>query len=217
MIIEGNDINLFYDIGKEESFQALKDVNFGVKKGELVGVIGPSGSGKTSLLYVLAGLKKPTSGTVYYNGIALESLSSEENINIRKKQFGFIFQRLLLLEYLTVLDNVLLGANDNTQPTKDKALELLKELGLLHLANKKPTKLSGGQRQRVAVGRALINNPSVIFADEPTSSIDHRAGMEVMNILNEFKENAAVIVVTHDKSILQNADRIVEVWEGHMK
>lgn len=217
MILEGCNLNLIYDVGKEEMVQALKDVNLTVKKGGTVGIMGPSGSGKSSLLYVLSGMKEPTSGTVYYNGIDMGSLSSDDRTKLRKKEFGFIFQRLFLIEYLTVLDNVLVGASDNCQATRNQALELLDRLGLKHLALKKPSKLSGGQRQRVSIARALINNPSVIFADEPTASIDHRNGMEVMKILGDFKDRSALLVVTHDRSILQNADKVIEIWDGCVK
>lgn len=217
MLLEGCELNLIYDVGKEDMVQALKDVSLTAGAGETVGIMGPSGSGKSSLLYVLSGLREPTSGTVYYKGIDMGSYTPDDRTKLRKREFGFIFQRLFLIEYLTVLENVVVGANDNSPATTNQALDLLDKLGLKSLASKKPSRLSGGQRQRVAIARALINGPSVIFADEPTASIDHRNGMEIMRILEDFKDRSAVIVVTHDRAILQNADKVIEIWDGLIK
>lgn len=217
MIIEGRELNLVYDIKKEEETYALRNVSITMDSHGMTGVIGPSGSGKSSLLYILSGLKKPTSGTVYYDDIDIESLSRVVATKLRRDKFGFIFQRHFLIEYLTVLDNVLVGINKGDVNSIDKAVVLLEKLKIAHLANKKPYQLSGGQRQRAAVARALINNPSVIFADEPTASLDHRNALEVMSVLEEFKKEASIIIVTHDISILENVDNIVEMWDGHIK
>jgi putative ABC transport system ATP-binding protein len=217
MIIEGKEISLVYDINMEEETYALRNVSITLNRNEMTAIIGPSGSGKSSLLYILSGLKKATSGTVYYDDIDIESLSVFEKDTLRKEKFGFIFQRHFLIDYLTILDNVLVGLNKYDKASIDKALSLLDRLKISHLAKKRPYQLSGGQRQRTAVARALINDPSVIFADEPTASLDHRNALEVMSVLEEFRDRASILVVTHDVSILGNVDRTVEIWDGFIK
>jgi putative ABC transport system ATP-binding protein len=207
-------LNLIYDIGKEVETYALRNINLSLEGNRLIGIMGPSGSGKSSLLYSLAGLKIPSSGTISYKDMKLKEMSVSRSTELRRKDFGFIFQRHFLIDYMTVLDNVLTPINDNTVKAKAKALALLKRLGVEHLANKKPHQLSGGQRQKVAIARALINDPKVIFGDEITASLDHASAREVMKILDEYTSNALVIVVTHDPSILENADDIINIWDG---
>jgi ABC-type antimicrobial peptide transport system, ATPase component len=214
MVIEGRELNLIYDLNKEVATYALRDVNINIKTGSFTGIIGPSGSGKSSLLYVLSGLKSPTSGTVYYDDIDIEAYTAVQKAAIRKQRFGFIFQKHFLINYMTVLDNVLSASLEASGSPVEKALEILEKLGIRHLAGKKPHQLSGGQRQRTAIARALINNPSIIFADEPTASLDHGNAREVMDLLESIKNDTAIVVVTHDRSILENADNIVEMWDG---
>ena len=214
MIIEGRDLSLVYDMNTDEETYALRGVNIMLGSHGMTGLMGPSGSGKSSLLHVLAGLKRPTSGTVYYNDTDIESLQPMAMDSTRRNHFGFIFQKHFLIDYLSVLDNVLVGLSKYDKDSASKAVALLEKFKIARLANKKPHQLSGGQRQKIAVARALINNPSVIFADEPTASLDHRNAADVMEALEEFKEKASILVVTHDKSILQNADRIIEMWDG---
>jgi putative ABC transport system ATP-binding protein len=216
MLLEGRELCLVYDLDKEDGAYALKNVDFSLEKGEMVGISGPSGSGKSSLLYLLSGLKKPMSGTVYYRDMDLQDLSQQAAAALRKKEFGFIFQKHFLIEYLSVLDNILIASGRNKS---DHAYAecLLERLSISNISNKKPYQLSGGQRQRAAVARALINKPSVIFADEPTVSLDHRNAREVMNVLSEFRETTAILLVSHDATILESADRIVELWDGRVK
>ena len=217
MIIEGKEITLVYDMNMEEETYALKNASISLNRNEMTAIIGPSGSGKSSLLYILSGLKKPTSGTVYYDDVDIEALPDFEKDTLRKNKFGFIFQRHFLIDYLNVLDNVLVGLNKNDRESIDKALTLLEKLKISHLAKKKPFQLSGGQRQRTAVARALINDPSVIFADEPTASLDHRNALDVMKVLEEYRNSTTILVVTHDLSILENVDRTVEIWDGFVR
>lgn len=217
MLLESREVSLIYGLGTDEEVYALKDVDFSIDIGELVGVMGPSGSGKSSLLYVLSGLRRPMAGTVYFDDMDMESLSPEEKSEIRRRKFGFIFQKHLLIEYMNVIDNVMVACTKRNKDTEDKVLSLLDRLNISHLAYKKPCHLSEGQRQRTAIARALINEPSLILADEPTASLDHKNAMEVMEVLEEFKQKAAIVVVTHDRSILQNADRVVEMWDGAIK
>jgi len=206
--------NLIYDIGKEVQTYALKNINLTLEGNRMIGVMGPSGSGKSSLLYVMAGLKIPTSGTITYNNTDLSKLTPKKAAELRLKDFGFIFQRHFLIDYMTVLENVLTPINSDSMEGKLKALNLLERLKIGHLANKKPFQLSGGQRQRVAIARALINDPKVIFADELTAALDHKSAKEVMDFLDEYKRKALIIVVTHDPSILENADDIVNIRDG---
>lgn len=217
MVIEGRDLNLIYDLNKDDAAYALRDVSITLRPGVFTGIIGPSGSGKSSLLYVLSGLKSPLTGTVYYDDIDIESYSRVQKDTIRRKKFGFIFQKHFLIDYMTVLDNVLAASPGNPGYSRDTALGLLERLGIRHLALKKPFQLSGGQRQRAAVARALVGRPAVVFADEPTASLDHGNAREVMNLLESLKKDTALVVVTHDRTILENADSIVEMWDGRIK
>lgn len=217
MLIEARNVSLIYDIEKQNDSYALKDINFTVQPRELVGVMGPSGSGKSSLLYVISGLKKPTTGAVYYDGNDVDSLAAEDLSRLRRQKYGFIFQRHLLVDYLSVLDNVLLPSFKLNNEILEQAMALLERMEIRHLKGKKPGELSQGQRQRVAIARALINSPDVIFADEPTASLDHKNAMDVMAVFQEQLENTSVVVVTHDGSILENADRVVELWDGRIK
>lgn len=213
-MFELKDVNLVYDLGKEEVTYALRNINFKWDNKGLVGIIGPSGSGKSSILYVMAGLKEPTSGHINYNGKSLDKMKLDIKAALRLMEFGFIFQRGFLIEYLSVLDNVLIPVNEKSNEFKVKAVELLEKVGIGKLANKKPYQLSGGQRQRVAIARALINDPHVIFADEPTAALDHKSASEVMGILAEYGKEHLVIVVTHDTSILSEATKVISIWDG---
>lgn len=209
-----HDANLVYDIGKEVQTYALKNINLTLSGNRMVGIMGPSGSGKSSLLYIMAGLKLPTSGKITYNDKNLGALAPKKAAELRLKEFGFIFQRHFLIDYMTVLENVLTPINSDSNANKVKALGLLDRLKIGHLANKRIFQLSGGQRQRVAIARALINDPKVIFADELTAALDHESAREVMAFLEEFKKKALIIVVTHDPSILENADDIINIRDG---
>lgn len=211
-----DNVNLIYDIGKEVQTYALQDINLSLQENQMIGIMGPSGSGKSSLLYIMAGLKEPTAGNVFYNDIDFKKLSSKEAAKLRLKEFGFIFQRHFLIDYMTVLENVLTPINSDSKEDKIKALKLLQMLKIDHLSNKRPYQLSGGQRQRVAIARALINDPKVVFADELTAALDHESAREVMNFLNEYKKKALVIIVTHDPSILENTDSIINIRDGEI-
>jgi putative ABC transport system ATP-binding protein len=215
--IEAEELTLIYDMNKDEETHALRNISVSFEPCGITGITGPSGSGKSSLLYALSGLRKPTSGTVYYNDTDIESYTRDKRARMRKEKFGFIFQKHYLIEYLTILDNVLVPVNKNNPELRERAETLLERLDIRHLSGKLPYKLSQGQKQRAAVARALINSPEVVFADEPTASLDHNNALEVMDILNEIKDTCSVLVVTHDTSILGKADRIMEMWDGCIK
>ena len=214
MIFKMESVNLVYDIGKEAQTYALKDINLSLDGNRFIGIMGPSGSGKSSLLYAMAGFKIPTSGKVCYGEIDYNKISPSESAEIRRKDFGFIFQRHFLIDYMTVLENVLVPINDDSREAKIKAISILDKLGLAHLTSKKPYQLSGGQRQKVAIARALIGDPKVIFADEPTAALDHNSAIEVMKFLENYKKDKMIIVVTHDSCILQNANHVINMVDG---
>lgn len=207
-------VNLVYDIGKELQTYALKNINISLDGNGIIGIMGPSGSGKSSLLYTFAGLKCPTSGKVYYNGIDYASNSSDKNAELRRKDFGFIFQKHFLIDYMTVLENVLTPINDDSKEAKMKAVTILDKLGILNISGKKPNQLSVGQKQKVAIARAFIGKPKVIFADEPTAALDHEAALSVMNFLKSYRKEKMILIVTHDKSLLQDGDNIVNMFDG---
>lgn len=214
-MIEANGLSLVYsDHGRE--VYACKDVSLRIDTSEFLGILGPSGSGKSSLLYLLSGLKDPSHGDVLYNGSPIHALSDEERSRLRRREFGFVFQQPYLLGYMTALENVLSVAPDKAEQLKGRALDLLDALGLAAKADRLPHTLSGGERQRVCIARALVTDPKVIFADEPTAALDHKNGVNVMEILNRHRGNGALVMVTHDPSMLEHANRIVRIQDGEL-
>ena len=216
-MFEINDISMIYDMDTEEKMYALDGFNLKLPDTGLVGVIGPSGSGKSTLMYCMSTLKSPTEGSIIYNDRELTTLSNKDRENLRRNEFGFIFQKHYLVPYMNAMDNVTVAGTGNVKDIKEKAAEYLKTLGLREREfKKKPAKLSGGQCQRVAIARAMINDPKVIFADEPTASLDHENAFNVMKILKKYSKDRLVIVVTHDRSILSDVDMTVEMWDGKL-
>lgn len=207
--------NLRLDYPDGEGFKNILDnVNLQIKGGENVILLGPSGSGKSSLIYLLSTLRKPTSGEIFFNDINLSKVNEKTISSIRKQHFGFIFQMHFLLPYLSITENVLIGDNLKSY-NKNKAEEILSRLGLGGHFGKKLYQLSGGQRQRVAIARALMNEPDVVFADEPTASLDHKTAVEVLKILKSYKKDSMLIMATHDTSILAGDERIIKVSDGN--
>lgn len=212
-----SNVSLIYDMDKEEKVYAVNDVTLNLPDHGMIGIIGPSGSGKSSLMYCLSTLKKATSGEINYNGINFADMSQRELEHLRREQFGFVFQHHFLISYMSILDNVIVAAKDSPVKAREHGMELLKKLRIKETeAGKKPKHLSGGQRQRAAIARALINEPAVLFADEPTASLDHENAFLVMRFLEEYAKNHLVILITHDHSILENADRVIEIWDGEI-
>jgi len=194
---------------------ALKGVTLEFPPNKLHGIMGPSGSGKSSLLYILCGLKAPTSGNVLIDGKSITQMTDAERASLRSKQFGFVFQQPFLLNYLTALENILVGVSpSNLSAATAKAESLLENLGLGGMGDKYPSMLSGGERQRVAVARALIGNPDIVFADEPTAALDKENGYKVMKALADWAVDHTVIVVTHDADMLKGADEIHHLMNG---
>jgi putative ABC transport system ATP-binding protein len=201
---------VYHDHGKE--LFAVKEATVEVKEGEFLGILGPSGSGKSSLLYLLSGLKIPTSGSISFEGKDLVTLNDQERARIRLDEFGFVFQYPYLLGYLSALENVIVARPGEDR--RDEANRLLAELGIGSKAHRHPHELSGGERQRVCVARALLGQPKVIFADEPTASLDHANGVQVVELLYKHRGNGALVMVTHDASMLNRSDRIIRLEDG---
>lgn len=214
-MFEGKKLSMIYDMDTDEKMYALKGIDFRLPDRGLVGIIGPSGSGKSTLMYCLSTLKYPTEGKIFYNGKELTAFSDREREQLRRQEFGFVFQKHYLVPYMSAADNVMVAALRNEKAVREKAEAYLGRLGLKEREfYKKPSKLSGGQCQRVAIARAMINDPKVIFADEPTASLDHENAFLVMRILKEYAKDRLVLVVTHDRSILSDVDVLMEMWDG---
>ncbi|MCL2469101.1 MAG: MacB family efflux pump subunit [Alphaproteobacteria bacterium] len=198
--------------------RALDDVSLEIKAGEFVAIMGQSGSGKTTLMNILGCLDRPTHGQYRINGHEVENLSRDEQADLRARTFGFIYQRYNLLESATALENVELPAiyaGLSLTARKEKAGQLLDQLGLEHRKNNKPNALSGGQQQRVAIARALVNNPSIVLADEPTGALDSKSGREVMDLLKKLHdEGRTVILITHDEKVAAHAHRQIRIADG---
>ena len=203
-------------------FQALKKVNIAVERGEFVSIVGSSGSGKSTLLYVLSTLDTDYEGHIFLAGEDLSVKSKNELAEIRNEKIGFVFQFHYLLPEFTVLDNVMLPAlklgKYSDEEIRKRALEKLGMLGLEDQADKKASKLSGGQQQRVAIARALINDPQIIFGDEPTGNLDSKNAQLVFDIFRELKEkyNQTIMVVTHDMSLAAQTDRTIRLHDGEV-
>ena len=214
-ILWADEVTLTYQDGRNTVY-AVKDVSLTIAAGEFVGILGPSGSGKTSLLYVLSGIRPPALGRVVLNGQPINAPGVSREA-IRRRYFGFIFQQFFLINYLSVLQNIVVGAAREDAETRARGRALVERIGLAGLERRKPYELSAGQRQRVAIARALIKEPLVLLADEPTANLDHTAGGTVMDMLNETRGRSALVVVSHDETILQRADSLYRMWDGELE
>lgn len=197
--------------------RVLDGVSLSLQPGKSLCIVGPSGSGKSTLLYVLAGLRVPTSGSVSYRGRPLETMSNAERVRLRARDFGFVFQQHFLVKHLTVMENIFVSARSRSRETLAYARYLVERLGLKGLEHRFPANLSGGQRQRVALARALINRPAILFADEPTASLDSDSSASLMQLLAELRGETALIMVTHDTRLLDQFDRTMELVEGKLR
>jgi putative ABC transport system ATP-binding protein len=197
---------------------ALNGVSVTVENGEFTAIMGPSGSGKSTMLNLVAGLDRPTSGTVAVGGVDLGTLGEAGLARFRRDHIGFVFQFFYLLPNLTVLENVLIPAQLKGSVVPGRARELLDQLGIKEIADRYPARLSGGQQQRVAIARALINNPTLLLADEPTGALDTHAGESVMELLGKLhREGRTILLVTHDaKLATRHAARVLSVLDGRI-
>ena len=211
-----------YKLDRDIEYQALKGVSLEIKKGEFVSIIGPSGSGKSTLMHLIGLLDKPTKGEILVNNKNINSLNDDQFSTLRNEFVGFVFQQFNLIPKLTVLENILLPTiyarkKLNYDPKK-KALDLIKKFGLVGKEYSYPNKISGGQQQRVAIMRALIMEPKLILADEPTGNLDSKTGIEIMNLLKRLneKENITVVLVTHEADIAAYGKRMIKIRDGEI-
>lgn len=215
-ILEVQNLSKIYGKG-DTMVKALDNVSFSVNQGEFVAIIGPSGSGKSTLLHILGGVDTPTSGTVVINGKDISTLDETALAIFRRRQIGLIYQFYNLIPILTVEENLTLPLLlDGVKPDKRRIDNLISILGLSERLKHLPNQLSGGQQQRVSIGRALVNNPALMLADEPTGNLDSENSREIVALLRKFNKenNQTVIIITHDEKIALSADRIISIEDG---
>lgn len=216
-VIELRNITRDFALG-HEIIKVLKGINLEIERGEYVAFMGPSGSGKSTLMNLLGCLDTPTSGSYILNGNDVSKMSDDDLAEIRNKEIGFVFQTFNLLPRTTALENVALPmvyAGASKAARTERATQVLKEVGLADRMDHRPNQLSGGQRQRVAVGRALVNNPSIILADEPTGNLDSKTSLEIMHLFDEIhKAGNTVILVTHEEEVAMHAHRVIRLRDG---
>lgn len=198
---------------------ALNDVSFSVNQGEFIAIVGPSGSGKSTLLHIIGGIDKPTDGKAFINGTDISKLKTDRMTIFRRRNIGLVYQFYNLLPTLNVEDNIVLPLLlDGKKVDKDKLEELIKLLGLEERRKAMPSELSGGEQQRVSIARALINNPSIILADEPTGNLDSKASKEIVDLFKYYNKTykQTLLIVTHDEKTALQADRILRLEDGKL-
>ncbi|WP_066307503.1 ABC transporter ATP-binding protein [Bacillus sp. FJAT-29814] len=218
-IVEAKNMNKKVALGNENELHILKDINLDIEEGEFVSVMGPSGSGKSTLLYNVSGMDRISSGSVKFKGSEIGSMKEEELAQLRLKNMGFIFQDINLLKNLSLIDNVMFPAlvakDADKNVVYEKARKLMEMTGIEKLANHTTTQGSGGQLQRVGICRALINDPDILFGDEPTGALDSKSTEEIMAILSEINKNGTtVMLVTHDVKVAAKTERILFMVDG---
>jgi len=216
-LLEAKNLKMIYEDGDTKT-AALKGVDISIKKGEFVAIMGPSGSGKSTLLHILGFLERNTSGEYRFDGKLMDELNDEELALVRNQKMGFVFQAFNLLSRTSVLENVklpLLYARKNEKESTEIAIKAIKSVGLENRMNHEPSELSGGEKQRVAIARALVNNPLVIFADEPTGNLDSKSGKNIMDVLYDLNEEGkTIILITHETHTAKYAERIINLKDG---
>ena len=219
-MIQTKNITKEYIIGSQV-VQALKGINLDVDKGEFISIMGPSGSGKSTLMNIIGCLDSPSDGEYYLNNKPVGKLNDDELADIRNKEIGFVFQSFNLLARNTAFENVMLPlkyAGLKKVEARKRSQKVLDLVGLTSRANHTPAELSGGQQQRVAIARALVNEPGILFADEPTGNLDSKTGQDVMKIFKELNEKGqTIILITHEESIANQSNRIITIMDGLIK
>jgi len=216
-VIDVRGIYKSYTLGNAE-IPILRGIDLTILKGEIVALMGPSGSGKSTLLGILGGLDLPTSGRILIDGIDITRLPESKLAEIRGKKIGFVFQAYNLISTLTALENVMLPSYFVKGQKKDPE-ELLEIVGLSHRKNNKPTEMSGGEQQRVAIARALINNPKILFGDEPTGNLDTKTELKILNLFEKLRDDfeSTIFLVTHSDEVAEIADRIIYIRDGRLE
>ena len=205
----------------DKQLTVVNGINFEIEEGTSCAIVGPSGSGKTTLLGLCAGLDRPTTGDVVLKGIAMNPLSEDERALVRNKHVGFVFQTFQLVPTLTALENVMVPLELRGEATKQvrvRAVELLEEVGLGDRTHHYPTQLSGGEQQRVAIARAFINQPKILFADEPTGNLDTETGEHIESLIFNLNKSqqTTLVLVTHDLELAKKCDRVIGIKNGHI-
>ena len=218
-MIEVKNVTKIYKMGKE-TVVALNNVSLNIDKGEFVAIVGPSGSGKSTIMHIIGGLDSPTEGHVYFDNKDISKYKDKEKAKFRNSEIGFVFQAFNLENTQTALENVMMplifsgSSKKNRKSKAGKALELVE---LEHLKNHKPNEMSGGQRQRVSIARALVNDPKIIFADEPTGNLDSKTGENIMNLFKDLNNQGyTIIMVTHNMEEAEKAKRVVRIKDGNI-
>ena len=217
-VLKAEHLTKVYGSGENE-VRALDDVSFYIQRGECVAIIGPSGSGKSTLLHILGGVDRPTSGRVYLDGIDVYGQNEEQLAIFRRREVGLIYQFYNLIPVLNVVENMTLPVQmDGRKVGEERLQELLKLLNLEDRKNHLPNQLSGGQQQRVSIGRALMNAPAIVLADEPTGNLDSRNSQEIMELLklSNKKYSQTLVMITHDENLALQADRIIAIEDGRI-
>ena len=219
-LIEVRDLKKYYKLGGTV-IKALDGINIDINKGEFIALLGTSGSGKSTLLNMLAGLERPTKGTISYGNIDLTKLTESQITKFRNLNIGFVFQSYNLLPYLSAWENVALPLTFKGIPPSERKMEaakILEAVGLSHRMNNKPNELSGGQQQRVSIARAFVGKPSIIFADEPTGNLDTKTSFEIMQLIKDIitENDQTFIMVTHDEEMTEFADRTLFMRDGKL-
>lgn len=218
-MIEMKNVSKIYNMGKEKVI-ALDDVSLKINKGEFVAIVGPSGSGKSTLMHIVGGLDSPTNGHISIEGNDISKLKDKKLSKYRNEKIGFVFQAFNLENSQTALENVmmpLIFAGVSKKERKERAKKALEIVGLSNLEKHKPNEMSGGQRQRVSIARALVNNPQIVFADEPTGNLDSKSGESIMSLFHEINDNGfTVIMVTHNPEEANRAKRVIEIKDGRI-
>ena len=222
-ILNVNDLCKTYIVNKRQN-NVLKNVNFSVNEGEMVAIMGPSGSGKSTLLYTVSGMDSVTSGEVLFGGKNIAKMEERELANLRLDEMGFIFQQMYMLKNLTVLDNIILPACQSEKNKKTRkeivayAEELMRKLGIIDIADNDINEVSGGQLQRACICRSMINNPKMIFADEPTGALNRTSSDEVMTELAKLNnDGTTIMLVTHDSKVAAKCTRVLYIVDGNIK
>jgi len=220
-MIECKKLNKKYFIGMRNQVNALVNVSFSISKGEFITITGPSGSGKSTLLHLLSALDRPTSGKVLINGKSTRHKSDTELSLLRREMFGFIFQGFNLVPIISAIENValpLIPTRMDRLEMRERATKVLELVGLGHRLEHKPVELSGGERQRVAIARSLVNNPEIVFADEPTGELDSHTGRGIVKLMQKLnkEKKTTFVIVTHDESITKYSKRHIRMKDGHI-